>query len=236
MKDISILNAFSRETVGSNSSKKVREDKKIPAIIYGDGKNPEPISLDVKDLRIAISKSSFINKIYDLSIDKTKTRVIVQDISQNPVTDRLEHVDFLRVNDNTKVTIEVPVKFINEALSPGLKRGGVLNVVRYTVEVICPVKNIPENFEFNLDGLEIGDSIHISHTQMDPAIKPTITDRDFTVASILAPSALVSAEATEEKTEEEGSDTTETTENKDEQKTKEEESSEKNKICFYLLV
>tara|TARA_B100000131_G_C17930883_1_gene538269 strand:- start:109 stop:798 length:690 start_codon:yes stop_codon:yes gene_type:complete len=223
MKDISILNAFSRKTVGTNSSKKVREENKIPAIIYGDGKSPQPISIDVKDLRIAISKSSFINKIYDLSIDKSKTRVIVQDISQNPVTDRLEHVDFLRVNDNTKVTIEVPVKFTNEALSPGLKRGGVLNVVRYTVEVICPVKNIPENFEFNLDGLEIGDSIHISHTNMDPEIKPTITDRDFTVASILAPSALVSAEATEEKTEGEDSEETEATENKDEQKNKEEE-------------
>jgi len=226
MKDISILNAFSRETVGSNSSKKIREENKIPAIIYGDGKNPQPISLDKKDLRIAISNSAFVNKIYDLLIEKTKTRVIVQDISQNPVTDRLEHVDFLRVNDNTKVTIEVPVKFINEALSPGLKRGGVLNVVRYTVEVICPVKNIPENFEFNLDGLEIGDSIHISHTQMDPAIKPTITDRDFTVASILAPSALVSAEATEEKTEEDG-EKTEESENKDEQKNKDDESSEK---------
>ena len=226
MKDISILNAFSRETVGSNSSKKIREESKIPAIIYGDGKNPQPISLDIKDLRIAISNSAFLNKIYDLLIEKTKTRVIVQDISQNPVTDRLEHVDFLRVNDNTKVTIEVPVKFINEALSPGLKRGGVLNVVRYTVEVICPVKNIPENFEFNLDGLEIGDSIHISHTQMDPAIKPTITDRDFTVASILAPSALVSAEATEEKTEEDA-EKTEESENKDEQKNKDDESSEK---------
>lgn len=226
MKDISILNAFSRETVGSNSSKKIREENKIPAIIYGDGKNPQPISLDKKDLRIAISNSAFVNKIYDLLIEKTKTRVIVQDISQNPVTDRLEHVDFLRVNDNTKVTIEVPVKFINEALSPGLKRGGVLNVVRYTVEVICPVKNIPENFEFNLDGLEIGDSIHISHTQMDPAIKPTITDRDFTVASILAPSALVSAEATEEKTDEDG-EKTEESENKDEQKNKDDESSEK---------
>ncbi len=226
MKDISILNAFSRETVGSNSSKKIREESKIPAIIYGDGKNPQPISLDIKDLRIAISNSAFVNKIYDLLVEKTKTRVIVQDISQNPVTDRLEHVDFLRVNDNTKVTIEVPVKFINEALSPGLKRGGVLNVVRYTVEVICPVKNIPENFEFNLDGLEIGDSIHISHTQMDPAIKPTITDRDFTVASILAPSALVSAEATEEKTEEDG-EKTEESENNDEQKNKDDESSEK---------
>jgi len=227
MKDISILNAFSRENVGSNGSKKVRQENKIPAIIYGDGKNPQPISLDVADLRTAISKSTFINKIYDLSIDKSKTRVIVQDISQNPVTDRLEHIDFLRVNDDTKVTIEVPVTFTNEALSPGIKRGGVLNVVRYTVEVVCPVKSIPENFEFNLEGLEIGDSIHISQTKMDEEIKPTITGRDFTVASILAPSALVSAEATEEKSEEDGEETEESSENKDEEKNKENESGEK---------
>ena len=95
---------------------------------------------------VEINKSSFLNKVYDLSIDKNKVRVIVQDISQNPVTDQLEHIDFLRVNDQTKVTIEVPVKFINETLSPGIKRGGVLNVVRYTVEVICPVNKIPESF------------------------------------------------------------------------------------------
>ena len=107
------------------------------------------------------------------------------------------------VNDKTKVTIEVPVNFINENLSPGIKRGGVLNVVRYTVEVICPVNKIPEKFEFNLEGLEIGDSIHISHTKIEEGVETTIKDRDFTVASILAPSALVSSESTEEKTEEE---------------------------------
>ena len=161
------------------------------------------ISISVVDLRLEVSKSSFLNKIYDLSVDKSKTRVIVQDISQNPVTDELEHVDFLRVNDNTKVTIEVPVKFINETLSPGIKRGGVLNVVRYTVEVVCPVNKIPEKFEFNLEGLEIGDSIHISHTNIDEGVETTIKDRDFTVASILAPSALVSSETAEEKTDEE---------------------------------
>ena len=177
MKDISVLNAFTRENTGSNNTKKIRQEKKIPAIIYGDGKNPLPISLNIADLRSSFKNSAFINKIYDLNIEKSKTRVIVQDISQNPVTDLLEHIDFLRVNDNTKVTIEVPVKFTNEALSPGLKRGGVLNVVRYTVEVICPVKDIPDSFEFNLEGLEIGDSIHISHTKMATEVKPTITDK-----------------------------------------------------------
>ena len=203
MSSIDTLSASLREKVGTNSAKKVRIANKIPAIIYGDGKNPEPISLDVKDLRIEINKSSFLNKIYDLSINDSKTRVIVQGISQNPVTDQLEHIDFLRVNDKTKVTIEVPVKFLNETLSPGIKRGGVLNVVRYTVEVICPVNKIPESFEFNLEGLEIGDSIHISHTKIDEGVEPTIKDRDFTVASILAPSALVSAETSEDKAEEE---------------------------------
>lgn len=202
MSNIDTLNASLREKVGTNSTKKVRLANKIPAIIYGDGKSAEPISLDVKDLRVEINKSSFLNKIYDLSVNNNKTRVIVQGVSQNPVTDQLEHVDFLRVNDKTKVTIEVPVNFINESLSPGIKRGGVLNVVRYTVEVVCPVNKIPERFEFNLEGLEIGDSIHISHTEIDEGVEPTIKDRDFTVASILAPSALVSAETSEEKTEE----------------------------------
>ena len=222
MRSIDILNASLRDKVGTNSTKKVRFAQKIPAIVYGDGKTPEPISLDVKDLRIEINKSSFLNKIYDLLINKNKTRVIVQGVSQNPVTDQLEHIDFLRVNDKTKVTIEVPVKFINETLSPGIKRGGVLNVVRYTIEVICPVNKIPESFEFNLEGLEIGDSIHISHTKIDEGVEPTIKDRDFTVASILAPSALVSAETSEDKTDEEGED-------KDKENVEESKSEEENK-------
>ena len=213
MSNINILNVTSRKKVGTNSSKKIRNEKQIPAIIYGDGKEPQPISLNVTDLRKEINNSAFLNKLYDLSIDKNKIRVIVQDVSQHPVTDQLEHIDFLRVNEKTKVTIEVPVKFMNETLSPGIKRGGVLNVVRYTVEVICPVNKIPESFEFNLEGLEIGDSIHISHTNIDDGIETTIKDRDFTVASILAPSALVSSETSEEKTDEEAE------EDKDQEKT-----------------
>ena len=220
MSSIDILNASLREKVGTNSAKKDRFANKIPAIVYGDGKKPEPISLNVIDLRKEINKSSFLNKVYDLSINNIKTRVIVQGISQNPVTDRLEHVDFLRVNDKTKVTIEVPVKFLNEVLSPGIKRGGVLNVVRYTIEVICPVNKIPESFEFNLEGLEIGDSIHISNTKIDEGVEPTIKDRDFTVASILAPSALVSAETSEDKTEEDEED--KDNESNEESKTEEE--------------
>ena len=201
MREVSVLSVFSRNSVGTNKSKKVRKENKIPAIIYGDGKNPEPVSLQKTDLRIEINRTSFLNKIYDLSINDKKVRVIVQSVSQHPVTDELEHIDFLRVNDETKVTIEVPVNFINESLSPGIKRGGVLNIVRYSVEVICPVSKIPDAFEFDLNGLEIGDSIHISHTSIEEGIEPTIKDRDFTVASILAPSALVSSESSEGKEE-----------------------------------
>ena len=116
MSNINILNVTSRKKVGTNSSKKIRNEKQIPAIIYGDGKEPQPISLNVTDLRKEINNSAFLNKLYDLSIDKNKIRVIVQDVSQHPVTDQLEHIDFLRVNEKTKVTIEVPVKFINETL------------------------------------------------------------------------------------------------------------------------
>ena len=206
MREVSVLSAFSRELVGTNSSKKIRQEKKVPAIIYGDGKTPEPIALQKAELRVEINKTTFLNKLYDLSIKDKKVRVIVQSVSQNPVTDELEHIDFLRVNDNTKVTIEVPVNFINDSLSPGIKRGGVLNIVRYSVEVICPVKKIPDSFEFDLNGLEIGDSIHISHTNIEEGIEPTIKDRDFTVASILAPSALVSSDSAEDKEEDKDED------------------------------
>ena len=203
MKNVNTLNALSRKTVGSNSSRKVKNSEKIPAIIYGNGLNPEPVSLNVSELRKEVNNSTFLNKIYDLLVEKNKVRVIVQGVEQDPVTDELIHVDFLRINDNTKVTIEVPVKFINEVASPGIKRGGVLNIVRYAIEVICPVSKIPESFEFDLTGLEIGDSIHISHTKIEDGVNTTIKDRDFTVASILAPSALVSSETSEEKAEEE---------------------------------
>ena len=125
-----------------------------------------------------------------------------QDIALHPVNDNAEHIDFLRVNENTKVTIDIPVSFINEESSPGLKRGGILNVTRYNVEVVCPVANIPEKFEFDLTDLEIGDSIHFSDTQIDESVAPTITDRDFTIASIAAQSIITESEEAEETEEE----------------------------------
>ena len=209
MADINAISADKRENTGSNTSKNMRRSGKIPAIIYGDGKDPQPISLDMHQIRREISKSSFTNKLYDINLEKDKVRVLVQDIQQNPITDQLEHVDFLRVTPKTIVTIEVPVSFINDTLSPGIKRGGVLNIVRHTIEVNCPVDAIPEKFEFDLTDLEVGDSIHISHTKIEENVKTTIKDRDFTVATILAPSALLSESSEEEEEKEEDSETEE---------------------------
>ena len=152
--------------------------------------------------------------------------MLPQDISFHPVNDNAEHIDFLRVNEKTKVTIEIPVSFINEEESPGIKRGGILNVTRYNVEVLCPVASIPEKFDFDLTGLEIGDSIHFSDTNVEESVKPTITDRDFTIASIVAPSALTSAESETETEEEDADAETETDETSEDQK---EESNEDKK-------
>ena len=221
--EVSIRNT---ETKGQLS--KLRSNGNVPAIIYGGSEKNQTITLTKKQVSTLIEKENFASNVITLKLDGSELKVLPREISFDTVSDEPIHIDFLRIVSGSNINLEIPVKFINNDKSPGLKRGGVLNVVRYTVEVICPVKNIPENFEFNLDGLEIGDSIHISHTQMDSAIKPTITDRDFTVASILAPSALVSAEATEEKPEEEqDGESTEATESKEEQKAKDEESSEK---------
>ncbi len=205
MAEINSLNAAYRNKIGTNKSKQYRKEGKLPAIIYGDGKNPEPVLLDIHELRKEITKSAFTNKVYDISLEDKKVRVLVQDIKQNPLTERLEHVDFLRVNSKTKVTIEVPVSFINQEQSPGIKRGGVLNIVRHTVEISCPVDKIPEKFEFDLTSLEIGDSIHISHTKIEEGVETSIKDRDFTVASILAPS-VSSADTDAEETDAEETD------------------------------
>ena len=145
----------------------------------------------------------FTNRLCNITIDDKVLSVLPQAIDRNPVTEIVEHIDFLKVGEKTKVTVEVPVIFINELESPGLKRGGVLNVVRHSVEVSCPVQKIPEKFEFDLTGLEVGDSVHISAIELEEGVLPTISDRDFTVASLVAPSALVSAAAEEETTEEE---------------------------------
>lgn len=189
------LKASARERVGKGAARELRREGLIPAVIYGDKKSPLAIAISYKDAMMRIHAGGFLSHIITVNVDGEKHKVIPRDYQLDPVRDFALHVDFLRIGKNTTLTIEVPVHFLNEEASPGLKRGGVLNIVRHTVEVHCPADNIPESFEFDLTGLDVGDSVHISAITMPEGVVPTITDRDFTVATIAAPSALRSEES-----------------------------------------
>ena len=197
------LSAETRASVGKGNSRSLRREGRIPAIVYGNKLEPLAISLSEKDLNTELRKEGFFNKLCDLELGKEKILVLPQSIALHPVTDRAEHIDFLRVSDTTKVTIEIPVKFENEEECPGIKKGGILNVVRFSIEVSCPASNIPELFIVDLTGLELGDSIRFSNIKdVAEGVIPTITDRDFIIASVVAPAALVSEEVETEEDEE----------------------------------
>mgnify|MGYP003968450917 FL=1 len=197
------LSAETRASVGKGNSRSLRREGRIPAIVYGNKLEPLAISLSEKDLNTELRKEGFFNKLCDLELGKEKILVLPQSIALHPVTDRAEHIDFLRVSDTTKVTIEIPVKFENEEECPGIKKGGILNVVRFGIEVSCPASNIPELFIVDLTGLELGDSIRFSNIKdVAEGVIPTITDRDFIIASVVAPAALVSEEVENEEDEE----------------------------------
>ena len=197
------LSAETRASVGKGNSRSLRREGRIPAIVYGNKLEPLAISLSEKDLNTELRKEGFFNKLCDLELGKEKILVLPQSIALHPVTDRAEHIDFLRVSDTTKVTIEIPVKFENEEECPGIKKGGILNVVRFSIEVSCPASNIPELFIVDLTGLELGDSIRFSNIKdVAEGVIPTITDRDFIIASVVAPAALVSEEVETEEEEE----------------------------------
>jgi large subunit ribosomal protein L25 len=189
MADMIELKATARPRAGKGAARAVRREGKIPAVIYGDKKDPETIALDENELWKTVTKGKFLSSVFQIDIGGRKLRVLPRDVQLDPVMDRPVHVDFQRVAADGMIKVKVPVKFINEVLSPGLKRGGVLNVVRHDVEVICPADAIPPVFEFNLEGLEIGKSIHISAVTMPPNVRPTIINRDFTVATIAGASA-----------------------------------------------
>ncbi len=196
MADMIELKATARPRAGKGAARAVRREGKIPAVIYGDKKDPETIAIDENELWKTVTKGKFLSSVFQIDIGGRKLRVLPRDVQLDPVKDRPVHVDFQRVAADGMIRVKVPVKFINELLSPGLKRGGVLNVVRHDVEVICPAEAIPPAFEFNLEGLEIGKSIHISAVTMPPNVRPTIINRDFTVATIAGASAKGEVEAT----------------------------------------
>jgi large subunit ribosomal protein L25 len=178
------LKAWSRASTGKGGARAARREGRVPAVLYGEQADPQPIAVDYNALWKQLNTGHFQSTVYTLDLDGDKTRVIPRDIQRDPVKDFPIHVDFMRVGKHATITIDVPVHFINDGMSPGLKRGGVLNVVRHEVEVRCPVDAIPESFEVDLTGKEIGDSIHISSVSMPSGVQPVISDRDFTIATI----------------------------------------------------
>ncbi len=178
------LKAEARPRGGKGAARQARRDGKIPAVIYGDARQPETINLDYNTLWKQVLKGHFTSTVFNVEIDGKKQLVIPRDLQVDPVKDLPLHVDFLRVGKDGIIRVGVPVKFVNESMSPGLKRGGILNIVRHNIEVLCPYDKIPAIFEISLEGLDIGRSIHISAVDMPDGVKPAIKDRDFTIATI----------------------------------------------------
>ena len=186
------LKAEAREQVGKGSARAVRRDGKVPAVIYGDKQPPLAIALPYKDVYYKIHGGGFLTTVATIDLDGKKIQVLPKDYQLDPVKDFPVHVDFLRIGKDTQVNVDVPVHFINEDKSPGIKRGGVLNIVRHQVEFTVPANAIPEFITVDLDGAYIGDSIHISAVKLPKGVKPIISDRDFTIATIAGTSAQAS--------------------------------------------
>ena len=183
------LKAEAREQVGQGSARAVRRNGKVPAVIYGDKQPPLAIALNYKDIFYKIHGGGFLTTVATIDVDGKKIQVLPKDFQLDPVKDFPVHVDFLRIGKDTEVNVDVPVHFINEDKSPGIKRGGVLNIVRHEVEFHCPANAIPEFITVDLTGTDIGDSIHISAVQLPAGVKPVISDRDFNIATIDGSSA-----------------------------------------------
>ncbi|MGD9786268.1 MAG: 50S ribosomal protein L25/general stress protein Ctc [Hyphomicrobiaceae bacterium] len=178
------LDATARERVGKGAARQARREGNIPAVIYGAKKAPLSISVNANELWKQYLKGHFTSTVFEIKVGSDTHRVIARDLQLDPVRDTPVHADFLRIAEDGIIRINVPVRFVNDTLSPGLKRGGVLNIVRHEVEVFCPYDHIPSFFEIDLEGMQIGKSIHISSVNMPEGVKPTISDRDFTIATI----------------------------------------------------
>lgn len=197
MVDVNTLAASSRSLSGKGPARAARRNGLVPAVIYGNNLDPVTISVDRKALEQQIRLSGFFIRLVDVNFDGESHRVLPREVQFHPVSDAPLHIDFLRFSADRKITVEVPVKFRNEEESPGLKRGGVLNIVRHEIEVLCTADNIPQIFEIDLTGCEIGDALHASAVELPEDVTFTITDRDFTIATVAAPT-VVAEEAAEE--------------------------------------
>jgi large subunit ribosomal protein L25 len=194
MSDQLTLPAEARERAGKGASRALRRDGRVPAVIYGEKKEPVAVHVEEKLLTKMLSTGHFMNSVVMVDIKGKANRTLPKDVQFHPVTSRPIHVDFLRIGEHAQVHVNVPVHFVDEELAPGLKRGGVLNIVRHELELVCEASVIPDEIKISLTGLEIGDAIHISQVDLPKGSKSAIDDRDFTIATVVAPSAMKSAE------------------------------------------
>lgn len=186
MSDTITLAAETRDRIGKGASRSLRREGRVPAVIYGAGQEPSSIHLEEKALVKALMTGHFFNSVVMLN----GTRTLPKDVAFDPVTDRPVHADFLRIGEHTAVHVNVPVVFTGEEESVGLKKGGVLNIVRHELELVADAAEIPSEITISLAGLDVGDSLHISAVTLPQGVSSAITDRDFTIATVVAPSAL----------------------------------------------
>ena len=200
------LKAIKRENTSTGSNNKLRSDGFIPAVLYGGKDANQNISIQIKEIKNLINSDTFLSKVLEIDIDGKKEKVIPRDVAYNVVSEEPIHIDFMRIVSGKKIILEIPVKFINHPDSPGLKRGGVLNIVRRKVELRCPAENIPDEIIVDLAGTDIGTSIKISSIKLPDNVIPTITDRDFVVATVAAPTVIKEPEKPAEETSAEGAE------------------------------
>ena len=194
MSDALTLPAETRERAGKGASRALRREGRVPAVVYGGKEEPLAVHVEEKELVRQLGSGHFMNSIVMVEVGGKKLRTLPKDVAFHPVSSRPIHADFLRLAKDATVEVAVPVVFINEADSPGLKRGGVLNMVRHELDLVCQADKSPDEIQIDVSGLEVGDSIHISHVKLPEGSESAITDRDFTIATIVAPSALKKAE------------------------------------------
>jgi large subunit ribosomal protein L25 len=196
MPEIITLSAELRASAGKGAARATRRAGRVPGIVYGGDREPMPISLEPRELSRALARRGFFATLVDLTVDGAVQRALPREVQYHPATDKPLHVDFMRVATTARVTVTVPVVFVDHEQSIGLRRGGILNIVRHGIELNCPVDGIPDHLTVSLSGLDIGDSVHISAVALPESCRPTITGRDFTIASIAASSAVREEAAT----------------------------------------
>jgi large subunit ribosomal protein L25 len=188
------LSAETRDRAGKGASRALRREGRVPAVIYGNKQEPTSISLNERELTKLLGTGHFMSSVVMVDAGQGAVRTLPKDVAFHPVTDRPLHVDFLRIGEHSTVTVQVPVVFTDEDASPGITKGGVLNIVRHELELVVDAADIPAEIAISLKGLDVGDSIHISAVTLPTGAQPSIDDRDFTIATLVAPSALKSSE------------------------------------------